>query len=78
MESLQDALFLINRGDYFIKLDLQCAYDCVNVAAECRNFLQFFSNGVLFQYVGFSDVLSEALRIFTLILKPILALLGMV
>ena len=77
MESLQDALLLINHGDYFIKLDLQNAYDCVNVAPECRKFLQFFSNGVLFQYVGFPNGLSEAPRVFTLILKPILALLGM-
>ena len=76
MANLGSALCLINQGDFFIKLDLKCAYDCVSIAPECRKYLQFISNGKIYQYVGFPNGLSEAPRFFTLILKPILGLLG--
>ena len=76
MATFESALCLINAEDYFIKLDLQCAYDCVNIAPEYRKYFQFMSNGILYQYVGFPNGLSEAPRFFTLILKPILGLLG--
>ena len=77
MTHIETALSFIKKGDFFIKLDLTTAYDCVNVEESSRKYLQFLSDGVLYQYVGFPNGLSEAPRYFTLLLKPVMALLGL-
>ena len=71
MQSLQDALLIIRKGDYLTKIDLTSAYDCVPVDPTSRKYLQFRSGGVLYQFRGFPNGLSEAPRLFTLITHPI-------
>ena len=71
MQSLDDALLLINKDDMLTKIDLTSAYDCCPIAPESRKYLQFRSNNVLYQFRGFPNGLAEAPRLFTLITKPV-------
>ena len=41
MESLNSLQFLLNKGDYLIKLDLKDAYFCVPLYKESRKFVRF-------------------------------------
>ena len=76
MQSIKDAMLLIRVGDYFVKIDLRKAYDCCRIHKNFRKFLQFFCNSVLYQFIGWPNGLCECPRLFTKLLKPILAILG--
>ena len=76
MQSLKDALALINPGDFMAKLDLKSAYDSVPVNTGHRKYLQFSVLGTVYQYRGWPNGLCEAPRLFTKILKPVLAIFG--
>ena len=76
MQSLKDAQNLIERGDYFVKLDIQAAYDSAAIHAQDRKFLQFSVGEVTYQFRGWPNGLAEAPRLFTKMLKPVLALFG--
>ena len=71
MQNVTNALDLINQGDFLIKIDLQSAYDCVPIYKPHRQFLQFSVANEVFQFTCFPNGLSEAPRLFTLLLDPI-------
>ena len=75
MQSMKDTLNTVRPYDLFGKADLRGAYDCVLMAVSDRRFLQFFSNGILYQFRCFPNGLSECPRLFTRLLKPILSTL---
>jgi len=52
-------------------VDLKSAYDTGSIDKDNRKFLQFKSEGVLYQYRGWPNGLAEAPRKFTKIFKPI-------
>ena len=76
MQSLGDVKNLIELNDYFVTIDIKSAYDSVPIHADDRKFLQFQVNGKTYQYKGWPNGLSEAPRLFTILLKPVSSLLG--
>jgi hypothetical protein len=73
MECLDNVKYLICRNDWLVKLDLQDAYFVVPVTSQHRKFLRFIWDGVVYQYVCLPFGLSSAPRIFTKLMKPIIA-----
>ena len=73
MDSLQSVLPLIKKDNYFASIDLVDAYFSVPVAPSERKWLRFLWNGVLFQYTCMPQGLTSAPRLFTKLLKPVLA-----
>ena len=73
MEQISNALKLVLKDDFFIKIDLKQAYDSVSIHPESRNFLQFLFNNDRYRYRGWPNGLSEAPRLFTKLLKPLLS-----
>ncbi len=73
MEGIENLKYLIRNNDYLVKLDLKDAYFLVPVAKEHQKFLRFFWKGILYQYVCLPFGLSSAPRVFTKILKPLIA-----
>ena len=55
------------------KIDIKDAYLHIPVQARFRKYLRFTVDGVVYQFRTLSFGLSVAPRIFTLILKPVLA-----
>jgi hypothetical protein len=58
-----------------VKIDLQDAYFLVAVTLEHRKFLRFFWKDVLYEYSCLPFGLSSAPRVFTKLLKPVVAYL---
>jgi Reverse transcriptase (RNA-dependent DNA polymerase) len=73
MEGLDLVKFVIRRGDWMVKIDLKDAYFTVPVASEHQKFLRFVWRGNFFQYVCLPFGLCSAPRVFTKILKPVIA-----
>ena len=76
MKSLEDVKSLVQLNDFFIKLDIKSAYDSCPINKEDRKYLQFKIENTIYQYKGWPNGLSEAPRLFTKLLKPVLALFG--
>ena len=66
---------MIKPGDWFVKVDLRHAYFCVLVHALFRKYLQFSVGGKIYQFRGWPNGLSEAPRLLTNLLKPVLVIL---
>jgi hypothetical protein len=75
MEGLDCVKYIIQPGDWMAKTDLQDAYFLVAVTLEHRKFLRFFWNDVLYDYSCLPFGLSSAPRVFTKLLKPVVAYL---
>ena len=75
MEGLHLLKDLIQPQDYMIKVDLKDAYFSVPVSQEHQKFLRFRWQGKLFQFHCLPFGLGPAPRIFTKIMKPIIAFL---
>ena len=73
MEQISNAFKLVQKGDFFIKIDLKQAYDSVPIHPQSRNFLQFLFNNERYRFRGWPNGLSEAPRLFTKLLKPLLS-----
>lgn len=72
MESLQDALSLVEPNDWMCKLDLKNAYYSIPIAPEHQPYLAFIWQGRTWMFTRLCFGLSPAPRIFTKILKPLL------
>jgi len=66
---------LLQKGDWMVTTDLKDAYLSVPVAQEHRSFLRFTWGCQLFQFQCLPFGLSTARRVFTKIIKPVIALL---
>lgn len=75
MESLQTLCGLSRKGDWACKLDLRNAYPHVAVAPSLRPYLGIRTRQGPAEYVGLPFGVSFAPRVFTKVVKPVLALL---
>ena len=73
METLESIVNLIRPGCFMASLDLKDAYYSVPVAMEDRPFLRFQWEDTLYQFSCLPMGLTSAPRIFTKIMKPVLA-----
>jgi hypothetical protein len=72
-ETFNIVLDLIQRNDFFTKIDLCDAYFSIPIHEEFTKFLKFTWNGQLFKFVCMPFGLSIAPYLFTKILKPVYA-----
>ena len=75
MDNIKTALPLISPGDYLASVDLRDAYFTVPIHPDSRKFLRFTWQGRLWQFQALPNGLSSAPRLFTKLLKPVLATL---
>jgi hypothetical protein len=75
MENLETVRFLVRKGDWFIKLNLKDAYLTVPILNFQKKNLRFKWNGRIFQFKCMIFGLAPALRIFTKLLKVVVAFL---
>ena len=73
MESLKDAISLMKHGCFFASLDLKDAYYSVKIAPEFTKYFRFKFHDVLYEFTSLPQGYRDSPRIFTKILKPILA-----
>jgi len=73
LTSLRAALKLVKRNCYFAKLDFKDGYYSINVHEQSRAFFRFEHNGEIFQFCCLPQGYTDAVRIFTKVMKPPLA-----
>ena len=75
MDNIYSVMSLLSQGYFMASVDLRDAYYTVPIHADSRKYLRFFWNGQLWQYKALPNGLSSAPRLFTKLLKPLLATL---
>jgi hypothetical protein len=75
MDTLASILSLVTPGAYMATIDLRHAYYTIPIASEHQKFLKFLWNGNLYQFTALPMGLSSSPRIFTKLMKPVLAAL---
>ena len=75
MEGIHMVRDLLRKGDFMIKIDLKDAYFTVPLCQEHQKFVRFNWEGTLYEFACLPFGLSIAPRVFTKILKPVVALL---
>ncbi|KZS05450.1 Uncharacterized protein APZ42_031346 [Daphnia magna] len=75
MEGFSNLKHLVPQNDWMGKLDLKVAYLTMLVHKDCRRFLQFIWEGLIYQFNCLAFGLSSAPWAFTKILKPVVTLL---
>ena len=73
METLKHALTLVSPNCFFCSLDLRDAYYSVHMTEKSQNFLKFEWKGQLYKYTAFPNGLACCPRLFTKLLKPVMA-----
>ena len=73
MEGLHTAHCLLLKGDHMMKLDVKDAYYAVPIHQESRKYLRFQFKGTTYEFCCLPFGLSLATRVFTRILRPIVA-----
>ena len=73
MENLATLKSLINPGDYMINIDLTDAYLSVPIHQESQKFLRFIWQNKAYQFKAMPFGLNVAPRVFTKLLKPVVA-----
>ncbi len=73
METLKHALTLVSPNCFFCSLDLRDAYYSVPMTEKSQNFLKFEWKGQLYKYTAFPNGLACCPRLFTKLLKPVMA-----
>lgn len=75
MENYKSVLTLIEKNCYMASIDLVDAYHAIPVHPDDQKFLRFEYNGKLFQFTCLPFGISCGPRLFTKILRPVMALL---
>ena len=73
METLNAALKIMRKGDYLASLDLKDAYFSIPIAESHRKYLRFIWKNQRYQFRCLPFGLTSAPRIFTKVLKPVVA-----
>ena len=73
MENLMTIKALINKGDYMINIDLTDAYLTLPMHLDSQKFLRFLWQGQSYQFVTMPFGLNAAPRVFTKLMKPVIA-----
>ena len=73
MDTISSCLKQVTRGCFMTSIDLKDAFYSVPIAQNCRKYLKFKWQGMLFQFTALVMGLASSPRIFTKILKPIYA-----
>lgn len=73
MENLQAVRFLLREGDWMVKVDLKDAYLTVPIHPSHQKFVRFQCQGRIFEFTCLAFGLALAPRIFTKILKVVMA-----
>lgn len=73
MDTLSSCLQLVESGCYMASIDLKNAYHSVPMDHEFTKFLKFFHNNDLYKYLVLPQGYRDSPRIFTKIMKPIIA-----
>ena len=74
METPRSILRAPQQGQWLTSLDLKDAYAYIGIDPADRRYLRFCHNGTSWQFTVLSFGLSTSLRVFTKILKPVLAI----
>lgn len=77
METMRNALDLVRKDCFFCSLDLKDAYFSVHVMETSQKFLKFSWRGQLYAFTAFPNGLACCPRLFTKLLKPVMAHLHM-
>ena len=75
METMKDLINMLKPGDYMAKIDLKDAYFSVPMSPNSKKCMRFQWKDVLYQFRVMAFGLGPAPRIFTKLLKPVIALL---
>ena len=75
MENFEQALGLVQEGDYLASVDLRHAYYSVRIASEQQDFLCFLWDDTVYRFTCLPNGISEGPRIFTKLMKPVFAAL---
>ena len=73
MENIQMALDFIAQGDYMVTTDLKDAYFSVPIFGEHRKYLRFIWRNKRYEFACLPFGYSLAPRVFTKVLKPVIA-----
>ena len=73
LENLETARSLVRANDWFVKIDLTDAYLTVPIHRDHQKFLKFVWGGETYQFTCLPFGLSSAPRVFTKLLRPVLA-----
>lgn len=73
LESLRTALELLRGGDFMVKVDIKDAYFHVPVHKAFQPFLRFNFRGKTYQFICLPMGLTSSPRLFTRLMKPIVA-----
>ena len=73
MENLQAVRFLLREGDWMVKVDFKDAYFTVPIHSSHQKFVRFQWQGRIFAFSCLAFGLAPAPRIFTKILKLVMA-----
>ena len=75
MEGIHMVRDLLRKGDFMVKIDLKDAYFTVPLCQEDQKFIRFMWEGTLYEFACLPFDLSSTSRVFTKIMKPVVALL---
>ena len=75
MDSLSDIMEMIKPGDFFVSIDLSDAYYCIAMHILSIPYLTFIFCNVYYQFICLPQGLTSAPRIFTKVLRVVLAYL---
>lgn len=73
MENLDLVRFILRRGDWMVKVDLKDAILVVPITKDHQKFIRFIWKGKFYQYKFLPFGLSSAPRVFTKIMRPVVA-----
>ncbi|KZS06356.1 Uncharacterized protein APZ42_030218 [Daphnia magna] len=75
MENLETVRFLLRQGDWMVKLDFEDAYLTIPVHPAFRKYLRFLWRDRIFEFSCLAFGLAPAPRVFTKLLKVVMAVL---
>lgn len=75
MENFEQAIRLVNAGDYLASVDLRHAYYSVRITPEQQDLLCFKWKDTIYKFTCLPNGVAEGPRIFTKLMKPVFAYL---